>query len=64
MIVFEFPPRLSFNSHVKTESRYGMKRDFLLPRVGLGLFEANETSAGKEENTFAYLARFSITGTH
>ena len=25
MIVFEFPPRLSFRSHVKTESRYGIK---------------------------------------
>ena len=23
MIVFELPPRLSFNSHVKTESLYG-----------------------------------------
>ena len=25
MIVFAFPPRLSFNSQVRTESRYGMK---------------------------------------
>ena len=24
-MVFEFPPRLSFRSHVRTESRYGMK---------------------------------------
>ena len=25
MMVFAFPPRLSFNSQVRTESRYGMK---------------------------------------
>lgn len=28
MTVLEFPPRLSFNIHVKTESLYGTKLDF------------------------------------
>jgi len=28
MAVLEFPPRLSFNSQVKTESRYGTKSSF------------------------------------
>ena len=35
MIVFEFPPRLSLRSQVRTESRYGMKRDFFLGPPGL-----------------------------
>jgi len=28
MAVLEFPPRFSFSSHVKTESRYGMNSVF------------------------------------
>ena len=46
IIVLELPPKLSFSSHVSTESLYGMNSGFLLAGIPpIGLSGADEQSA-------------------
>lgn len=46
IMVLEFPPRLSFSSHVSTESLYGTKTDFFF-RLVLG--PSADMSAGQTD---------------
>lgn len=46
IIVLEFPPRLSFSSHVSTESLYGTNTDFFF-RLVLG--PSADMSAGQTD---------------
>mmetsp|Transcript_6228 Transcript_6228/g.16059 ORF Transcript_6228/g.16059 Transcript_6228/m.16059 type:complete len:224 (+) Transcript_6228:1672-2343(+) len=47
--VFELPPRFSFNSHVSTESRYGMNESFtFLPTAMSARFEMTRPSVERD----------------
>ena len=48
MIVLEFPPKESLRSHVRTESRYGMK-SFLLLGVLCSFVDASADRAKKKK---------------
>jgi hypothetical protein len=54
MIVLEFPPRLSFNNHVSTESLYGMKCPFpaLNPFSDTSATEKSKLQCFTTKNTF------------
>lgn len=57
MVVTEFPPRLSFSSHVSTESRYGIKICFLFlvdcpPRFGSAREDRVENKKGLMQLAF------------